>query len=236
MDQAFKRWRTRSLLNHYNAQDEGEELPDVIVELGSRYNNSAAIMYINGARGAIYEDPFWPTSFPGSRAPHVWLRGEDTSESSDSKSLYDHFEPGKFSLLCSRSGGNWVECAEELSDKYPIKTVIVPSEREFLSKYKIHDSGAVIVRPDGIIGWKAQNDAELGLFEVILKQLLCFTVAEDEMLPSLMTRTRTVPEVDGLMRKMTLSQKTPSRKTAGPGGLLRRMTTMRTKKKSTSEF
>lgn len=239
MEQAYKRWKTRCFLNQSDNDGTEEELPDVCVELGHRYNNSAAVMYINGARGAVYEDPFWPTSFPGSRAPHVWINNDDMRESGKSKSLYDHFEVDTFTLLCSESGQSWAEAADKLNKLYPLKVVVLPTETEFLSKYKIHNSGAVVVRPDGMIGWKALNDTEVGALEVMLKKLLCFEVDEDEMpLPPLVARSATVPEVGGLMRKMTLStRKVPPRNVGGApnsgggGGLLRRMTTMRPKKK-----
>lgn len=244
MEQAYKRWKIRCFLTQTENEEQEKELPDAYVDLGHRYNNSDAVMYINGAKGAVYEDPFWPTAFPGSRAPHVWTRNDDMREGGKSKSLYDSFDPAKFTLLCSEYGQKWVDAAENLSKVYPLKVSLMALESDFLSKYKIQNSGAVIVRPDGVIGWKALNDSEVGLLEVMLKRLLCFEVDEDEVppLPTLSSRSATVPEVGGLMRKMTLSasaRKSPPRTTIkntseGGGGLLRRMTTMRPKKKTTA--
>jgi len=245
MEQAYKRWKIRCFLNHSSDAEQDEELSDACVDLGHRYNNSAAVMYINGARGAVYEDPYWPTAFPGSRAPHIWIRNQDSSSEAKSKSLYDTFEPGKFVLLCSENGQRWADAGETLSKLYPLKVIMVTLQSGFLSKYKIHNSGAVIIRPDGVIGWKALNDTEVSFLEVMLKSLLRFEVDEDEFPPSpLMTKTVTATEVGGLMRKMTLGGRRSGPRShsvggnidvnAGPGGLLSRMTTMRTKKKSIS--
>jgi Aromatic-ring hydroxylase, C-terminal/FAD binding domain len=231
--EALNRWLLRCNLSHYAPHEGQEELPDTCVELGPRYNSSQAVVYVNGARGAIYEDPFWPTAFPGSRAPHVWLPLEEGGK----MSLYDVLEEGKYTLLCTRGGVTWTESAHALTGKYPLTMYFVDAERDFLSKYKIHESGAVIVRPDGIIGWKAQTDAEIPSLDYVLRKLLGFAVGEADLPP--VSRSATVPEIGGMMRKMTLSQRSPPRKvgsmstggTSGAGGLIRRMTTMKSNRK-----
>jgi hypothetical protein len=187
------------------------------------------VVYVSGAKGSIYEDPFWPTAFPGSRAPHVWFAKGDTRKRDMSKSLYEHFELAKFVLLCSTKGKGWVDAAEVHCKNLPLKVVSV-AEGEFLSKYKIRDSGAVLIRPDGVIGWKALNDADIRMLPSIVKELLCQEDADKVRELPQISRAKTAPDLSGAMAKIDLEAK----KSKGPGGLMRRMTTMRTKKKSLS--
>jgi hypothetical protein len=232
VDQAYKRWLTRCYPSRSESSEEDDELPDFIVELGPRYNNSAGIMYINGAKGAVFEDPFWPTAFPGSRAPHAWLSGDDLQETKPTKSLFDHFETSKFVLICQSAAKVWLDEGDSLSEKYPLKVVgVAASDREFLAKFKIRETGAVLIRPDGIIGWKALNDSEIGQLEYVMKRLLC--QATDDDIPQV-SRAKTMPavEITGSMDSMRLGEKNPPPpKSGGGGGLLRRMTTMRSKLK-----
>ena len=223
MDQAFARWNSRTGV-HYEPTEEEEQVPDPVVELGQRYNHSDAIAYVNGAKGSIYEDPFWPTSFPGSRAPHIWLN-------SVRKSLYDNFEVDKYVLLCTGKGEAWRDAVEIYAKSLPLKYAVITGG-EFLTKYKIRDNGAVLIRPDGIIGWKALNDTEVWKLGSVVRQLLCLEEATDEVapLPSV-ARSKTTPDLGGMMGKMSLDSKDTSPKKTGGGGLLRRMTTMRKTKK-----
>lgn len=180
------------------------------------------MVYISGAKGAIWEDPYWPTAFPGSRAPHLWFETPDKK-----MSLYEHFERTEFVLLCCSNRG-WGEAMEKECRDMPLKLVIVP-QGEFLSKYKIKDSGAVVIRPDGVIGWKALNNNDIHMLHNVMKQLLGEEV-EDEVgeLPAI-ARTKTAPEINVNMSKLEIGPTSPGRKSAG--SLMRKMTT-RIKKKS----
>jgi hypothetical protein len=209
--------------------DEDPELPDLNVELGQRYNNTVGVVYVSGAKGSIYEDPFWPTAFPGSRAPHVWLATGDIRKRDMSKSLYDHFEVAKYVLLCSSKGKGWVDAAEMQCKHFPLKVVSV-AEGEFLSKYKIRDTGAVLIRPDGVIGWKALDNSDIRILPGILRELLCQEDVDQVAEPPHISRAKTAPDITGATAKMNLDGK----KSKGAGSLMRRMTTMRTKKKSLS--
>jgi hypothetical protein len=228
IDQAYKRWRTRCFLREPHETE--AELPDINVELGQRYNNSRAVVYVSGAKGAIWEDPYWPTSFPGSRAPHVWFSTPDKQ-----MSLYDYFERTEFVLLCCGKFG-WAGEVERECKDMPLKMVLVPAG-EFLSKYKIKESGAVVVRPDGVIGWKALDVSSVHQLRNVMKRLLGEEV-EDEVreLPATISRTKTAPEINLSLAKLEIGGQpspSPGRKSAGSsaGSLMRKMTT-RIKKKS----
>lgn len=144
-------------------------------------------------------------------------------------SLYEYFERTEFVLLCCSNRG-WGEIMDKECRDMPLKVVIVP-QGEFLSKYKIKDSGAVVIRPDGVIGWKALNNNDMHMLPHVMKQLLGEEV-EDELgeLPAIaIPRSKTTPEINVNMSKLEIGQTSPGRKSAG--SLMRKMTT-RIKKKS----
>lgn len=195
---------------------------DLDIDFGQRYNASAGIAYTSGARGGIYEDPYLPTTKPGSRASHIWFRRNEKM-----KSLFDYFEISNFVLLCSGRGTAWVNMKETHFQTLPLKVANVPLG-EFFSKYQIRDTGAVLVRPDGVIGWKAYDDSDVGKLGNVLRQLLGFNVEETK--PSQMIHAMTVPE-GSRMVKVETEPKNSTRKS--PGGLLRRMTTLSLRKRGT---
>lgn len=191
------------------------DIPDVNVELGQRYIDSPGIIYETAEISDIFEDPFWPTASPGSRAPHLWF-----GRGNDAKSLYDHFRMARFVLLCSERGKAWINL-RELYKTLPLKVATVPLG-EFFSKYQIRDTGAVLVRPDGIIGWKAANDSEAKLLETVMKRLLGGSM-EDESPYTVGSKT---PDSGGMLAKAEIKDEKsePSR------NLLRRMTSLWIKK------
>jgi hypothetical protein len=75
----------------------------------------------------------------------------------------------------------------------PIKVVTVPLG-EFFSKYQIRDTGAVLVRPDGIIAWKATDDSVVGKLWNVVRQCLGYNVEEEKRVKAAVSKTAaTVP-------------------------------------------
>jgi hypothetical protein len=221
MGHAYTTWNSHFSQDEQTAPDSSDFAFDLNIDVGLRYNASAGIAYTSKSRGAIYEDPFLPSAQPGSRAPHVWFRRNEKM-----KSLYDHFKIGTFVLVCSGRGTAWVQAKETHFQNLPLKIAIVPLG-EFFNKYQIRDTGAVLMRPDGMIGWKALDDSEVGKLGNVMRQLLGFNVEEEEKPPQTV-RAVTAPQgkVPG---KVELENKPSAR--SGPGGLLRRMTTLRLTKR-----
>ncbi|MFI6501728.1 FAD-dependent monooxygenase [Nonomuraea typhae] len=112
-----------------------ELLDTAIVKFGYRY----------GA-GEPYEDPRRPGCTPGSRAPHVWVEpGVSTVD----------LWAGGLVLLTGSEGTAWLEAATRL----PLTARRVPDTKAF----GITGSGAVLIRPDGFIAWRAETaDARPG--------------------------------------------------------------------------
>jgi putative polyketide hydroxylase len=97
---------------------------------------------------------------PGWRAPHLWLRSGAKRVSS--VLLFD-----RFTLLAGPEGRAWVEAARKLDlpntpaiAAYRVADDgdLVP-ESDFTVLYGIAADGAVLVRPDGHVGWRCAGNA-----------------------------------------------------------------------------
>ena len=115
------------------------------------------------APGALPSDPrkFEPTGAPGARLPHVWL-----GDKNDRRSLLDRVPLGQFLLLTGPEGDSWIEAAETLGAKcltaHQLSNDEVPELPRWLEIAGIEPSGALLVRPDQHVAWRARTDAELG--------------------------------------------------------------------------
>jgi 2-polyprenyl-6-methoxyphenol hydroxylase-like FAD-dependent oxidoreductase len=102
---------------------------------------------------------YLPSARPGARAPHVWLQREGNQIST-----IDLFGDG-FTVLVGRKGRPWKQAAERVRSDLGIdlQSVIIGDDglREPLEQwrlaYGIGESGAVLVRPDGHVAWRAHS-------------------------------------------------------------------------------
>lgn len=127
------------------------------VQLGYTYPVAA---HDPASRPDIAEDPFHPTARPGTRAPHVTLRRDGTTIS-----VLDLFGPG-FTLLTGPDGGDWIRAADAIPEagtgmslaayRVGADDSLHCPEGDFLKKYRMGSQSAVLVRPDGFIGWRAE--------------------------------------------------------------------------------
>jgi 2-polyprenyl-6-methoxyphenol hydroxylase-like FAD-dependent oxidoreductase len=127
------------------------------VEFGAAYQSAAVIA--DGTQppevGDSYSD-YLQTATPGCRAPHVWL-----GQAEAQLSTLDLMGPG-FTLLAASGAGAWCEqalaAASELGahlDVYRIGTAGLSDLGGFASAYGLGQEGAVLVRPDGHVGWRS---------------------------------------------------------------------------------
>jgi 2-polyprenyl-6-methoxyphenol hydroxylase-like FAD-dependent oxidoreductase len=106
--------------------------------------------------GALLENPEQPTARPGSRAPHVPL-----TRNGSELSTVDLFGRG-FVLLAGPAGEHWLSEAEVLDVPVAVHRIGVDfddQEGRFTKAYGISDTGAVLVRPDGFVAWRTENEA-----------------------------------------------------------------------------
>lgn len=99
-----------------------------------------------------------PSAAPGCRAPHVWLGQGDRKIST-----LDLLGRG-FVLLAGPRGAPWREAAARLQSPRLVTHVIGediadPDAGGGLQAYGVDPEGAVLVRPDGHVAWRARAGA-----------------------------------------------------------------------------
>lgn len=119
------------------------------MHLGNRYLESPIISYENEDKAAAEAEladaiTYRPTSRPGARAPHAWLR--------DGRSTLDLFGRG-FVLLKFRDveTAEMQRAAEEANIPLEIVQVSEPHVAE------LYERSLVLVRPDGHVAWRADE-------------------------------------------------------------------------------
>jgi putative polyketide hydroxylase len=125
---------------------------DFSMEIGYRYNSAAVILEPGHPPG--HEHPRESQGRPGSRAPHVFL-DHDGARLSTLDLLGKNYV-----LLTGPEGQGWQAAAPGTADRLgvPLDAHVVGAAG-FLEAYGISPSGAVIVRPDGFVGWRAAEAA-----------------------------------------------------------------------------
>ena len=167
VEQAYTRYVTRSA-TYLGAKDFQPLANDFNIELGYIYRSPAIISEDDIERGN--EDPRESKGRPGSRAPHLWIE-----QGGQRVSTLDLF--GRYTLLTVPAGAAWADAARAAAgdisgltlDSYvvggsaagrggsldPPSDVRDPSD-QFPIAYGVGESGAVLVRPDGFVAWRAK--------------------------------------------------------------------------------
>lgn len=118
----------------------GITVDTLTLNMGYRYGAGAAIVAEPDEQQLPeFQDPLRWTGEPGTRAPHVQVHGIST---------LDLFGTG-FVLLTGPDGQDWLS---------PMLTCHQLNEAACVA-YGIATSGAVIVRPDGFVGWRSRTAA-----------------------------------------------------------------------------
>jgi hypothetical protein len=140
-------------------------LDDAAIELGPIYRSVAIIddEPETGAEAGPVEDPRAPSGRPGIRLPHVELRRDEATISTLDL-------PGQgFVLIAGARGIAWKKAAEDwATDHAPVlETVRVAPDGDLTDPggrlegaLGIDADGAVLVRPDGVVGWRARTGSD----------------------------------------------------------------------------
>jgi len=139
-------------------------------ECNQRYESSAVVADHDGVEEIWQRDRhlyLQATTRPGSKLPHAWLvnaRGTRIS-------TLDVIGCGRFTLLTGLSGVAWKAAVTALAS--PFLRLVVIGDGDVFDPYRIwrstsqvEEGGAVLVRPDGYVGWRhraAQWDSEVAL-------------------------------------------------------------------------
>jgi putative polyketide hydroxylase len=135
-----------------NAGARSEYLNEQGMIFGAAYSSGAVVP--DGTDAPDVANPvtdYVPSARPGARAPHVFFQHEGRKPST-----IDVVGNG-FALLTAGDDRRWVEAADDLAGEFalPLKAWLI-DEDAFASAYELDASGAVLVRPDGHIGWRSR--------------------------------------------------------------------------------
>ncbi|MFK4598801.1 FAD-dependent oxidoreductase [Streptomyces pristinaespiralis] len=150
------------------------------VVLGYRYPRGAVL-------GADPELPPVPdrmdlSGAPGTRAPHMWLHRPGEHNRLSTLDLYEK----SFVLLAGTGGKDWLTAARLVADRLSVgldayrigegveADLVAEAGADWAQTHGTTPEGAVLVRPDGFVAWRAVNavpDAESALYEALVAVL-----------------------------------------------------------------
>jgi putative polyketide hydroxylase len=134
------------------------------MDLGFRYEEGAVAS--DGSTPPPVDNPmadYMQNACPGGRAPHLWVQ-----RNGERVSTLDAFGGG-FVLLTGSDGTAWRAAAQRAAAprQIPIEVLSVGEAGDlqarvgrFEALYGVEPDGAVLVRPDGFVGWRAGRTGE----------------------------------------------------------------------------
>ncbi|HEX6520747.1 MAG TPA: FAD-dependent monooxygenase [Streptosporangiaceae bacterium] len=156
VEQAFTRYVTR-VAPYLGTENTQPLVDDFSMEIGYRYNSPAVVL--EPGSHPLTEHPRESKGRPGSRAPHVFL--DFLEQDGPRLSTLDLFGRN-FVLLAGPEGHAWHDAALAVASELGV-TVDAYVLSGILDAYGISPSGAVLVRPDGFVGWRAVGVADVGV-------------------------------------------------------------------------
>ncbi|MGJ3648004.1 FAD-dependent monooxygenase [Sphingomonas sp. GlSt437] len=142
------------------------EASELNVEYGYHYASSAIIP--DGSAAPELADAirdYQPCARPGAPLPHAWL----DNEAGERSPIKDLVKAGRFVLIAGEEGDNWCRAAEQLAadEGWPIDAVrighidgdLFDQRLAWVKARGIGPAGAVLVRPDRFVAWRAADVA-----------------------------------------------------------------------------
>jgi len=176
VEQAYTRYVTR-LDPGLGIEGLEPVVDDALIDLGFRYR-SASLVDEGPGDGTPWEDPRAPSGRPGVRAPHVPLTRGGTELSTLDLIGRDPV------LLAGPEAAAWTRGAAAAADRLGVRldvwTVgegggIADPTGGFAQSYGIGPGGATLIRPDGVVAWRAPGTADgaAGTIGAALARMLC---------------------------------------------------------------
>ncbi|MEV5964264.1 FAD-dependent monooxygenase [Kribbella sp. NPDC051952] len=137
---------------HAGSAEDIQKIDDITMIFGYRYGASAAVLTEDTDLGCEVEDPRVPSGRPGLRAPHVWLQRDGRRISTLDLFARD------FTLLTGPAGAEWAAAGIAAAKEFDVDLRLLRAgeqEGALLRAYGIAADGAVLIRPDGFIAWRA---------------------------------------------------------------------------------
>jgi hypothetical protein len=133
------------------------------MELGFHYE-SAAVVPDGSEPEAVADEviDYVPSARPGHRAPHLWLE-----RAGERCSTLDLFARG-VTLLAGRAGVRWIEAAADAGSRLGVTLAAhaigargqwTDASGAFAELYGVGEEGAVLIRPDGHVAFRAAGTA-----------------------------------------------------------------------------
>ncbi|MGE5723030.1 MAG: FAD-dependent monooxygenase [Sphingomonadales bacterium] len=150
---------------------------ELSMEIGYRYR-SPAILTGEDDVDAIWENPRTARGRPGSRAPHInLLCNGDTISTLDLCTTTPV-------LLAGPDGGAWCKAAVQAAERLGVDLEVLSladgelvsdPKGEFADAFDVGSTGAVLLRPDGFVAWRARDDrtASRDVMMEVLAAALC---------------------------------------------------------------
>lgn len=162
--------RLKQRIADYVMEVDGEN-KDFGIEMGYRHKDSPVILNREGEQEPSWsERNYTPSTWPGSRAPHVFLRDGKTS-------IFDLFGPDYSIVDFTPTGeisARFCKLAEQL--KIPVKQISLTDEEHV---HKIWGRDIVLIRPDGFVAWRcASNGYEASLEDTEIETVLLVAVGQ----------------------------------------------------------
>jgi hypothetical protein len=139
-------------------------------DMGYRFNGSPVVLPdYTGVEPPQSVRSYAASTWPGGRAPHVFLADGVTS-------IFDLYGPG-FTIVDFSSHG-------EISDKFmavaksqgiPLKKVHIPDEKH---AREIWERDVVLLRPEGHVAWRAPGDGSSSLEKETIEDILLVAVGK----------------------------------------------------------
>ncbi|KAK0723271.1 FAD binding domain-containing protein [Lasiosphaeria miniovina] len=142
-------------------------------EMGQLYGRGGAV-YLDDENAAFQpgeesDQHYAGSTYPGRRLPHAWL---NTAVPRSAISTIDLAGHGAFVLLTGRHGEVWKDAAAAVGAalKVPINAYSIGYRQDWEDVYfrwdkirEVDESGAILVRPDRFVAWRAKRVLDGGL-------------------------------------------------------------------------
>ncbi|BCL80716.1 FAD-binding monooxygenase [Ktedonobacteria bacterium brp13] len=157
-------------------QKKPERVDEIVVTIGYSYASPAVI---EDDEVVPHTNMLDVSGCPGLRAPHVWLERDGIRISTID--LFDRH----FVLLTGDKDTDWCETARATAarlgfslDTYRVGGAdadLVDVDGRWATAYGVLPGGAVIVRPDGFVGWRTKRfeSPSQDKLEAVMRRLLC---------------------------------------------------------------
>lgn len=161
-EQAYSRYVLR-VDPTLGADDIQAELDDVAIELGPVYSSSSIVGSEPHDEPAS-QNPREPGAHLGARLPHLWVQRHGSRQSTLDVLGTDMV------LLTGPGGAAWRRAADEVDGvaAYMIGPdgELQADARAFADAFALADDAALLVRPDGIIAWRADGSSDASAQQV----------------------------------------------------------------------